>query len=91
MSQTEPYVMVLEESTAGNNFTVRHIIEAENRQKVKYHFHRTLKDFGYSDTEFCKHCLQGHNGLVAELVDIRPLDNIEHQVLEKFIPKWTKV
>ncbi len=91
MSQTEPYVMVLEESVGGNNFTVQHIIEAEDEQKVKYHFHRTLKDYGFHDTQFDKHCLQGHNGLLTELINVRPLGNIEHQVLEKFLPSWTKV
>ena len=85
------YVMVLEESISGNNFTVQHIIEAEDEQKVKYHFHRTLKDFGFNNTQFGKHCLQGHNGLVTELVSIRPIENIEHQVLKKFLPSWTKV
>lgn len=87
----KPYLMVIEESAGGNNFIVRHIIEAEDRQKAKYHFHRTLKDWGWHDTPFGKHCLEGPHGLHSELDHIRSLEPEEYDILSKFLSRWTKV
>lgn len=90
---TQHYLLELLENAAGDEFRTQHIIEAEDRQMVKYHFHRTLKDWGYRDTQFGKHCLKSGrgSGLFAEIAGIHELDRVEANVLEQYIDIWTKV
>lgn len=85
------YLLVLEETSGGHDHFTRHTIEANSRQMVKYHFHRTLKDMGYHDTQFNKHCLEGHKGLLAEIHEIRRLDRDEYEILSRYMPSWMKV
>lgn len=85
------YLMVIEEHSGGNELIARHVIEANSRQKAKYHFHRTLKDWGYHDTQYGKHCLEGAHGLLAELSEVRKIDRHEYEILKKHISTWTKV
>lgn len=87
----EPYLLVVEESSGGNSFITRHVIKAEDRQKVKYHFHRTLKDWGYNDTPYGKHCLEGPHQMLSEICDIRRLKPEEYDVMDKFLSSWVKV
>jgi hypothetical protein len=87
-------LLEVEESTFGNSFVTRHLIETDNRQKAKYHFHRTLKDWGYNDnraTDY-KHDLSGGpNGLGATLLSVRTLSDAEYKFLSEFLSHWTKV
>lgn len=86
----EPYLLTLEESAGEDTFITKHIIKTENRQKVKYHFHRTMKDWGYTDTQFGKHCLQS-GYLHCEIFSIDSLTDEEYNILDRFLPSWYKV
>lgn len=86
------YLLETEESSGESKFFTQHLIEAENEQMVKYHFHRTLKDWGYTDSPFEKHCLENWDmGLLAEIVGIRELNPLEAKVLDRYLYHWTKV
>lgn len=85
------FLLTVEENSGANTFTTKHLVEAKTYQHVKYHFHRTLKDFGYHDTPYDKHCLEGYNGHLTEIHAIDPIDNFEWEVMNKYLPKWTKV
>lgn len=88
----EKYLLTLEEMCGDNGFMTRHLIEAEDRQMVKYHFHRTLKDWGYTDSQYQKHCLESWDlGLSAEIYEIRKLKPEEYNILNKFLSHWAKV
>jgi len=85
------YLMVVEENSGIAEHIVRHVIEANDRQMVKYHFHKTLKEWGHSDTPYGKHCLEGANQLLTELTDVRRIDRHEYDILKKHIGSWHKV
>lgn len=89
----EKFLLTLLESQGENEHVTKHIIKAQNRQMVKYHFHRTLKDIGYSDGRGIggKHCLEGYRGLWAEIHSIERLDWEEYQVLDRYVSTWDKV
>lgn len=84
-------IETLEVEGAGNEHLTHHVITADNRQMVKYHFHRTLKDWGYTDSQFDKHCLKSANHLFTELVGIKPLSSLEYDVMSDYLPTWSKV
>lgn len=87
----EHYLLEVAKGANGYEFVTRHLIEAEDRQKVKYHYHRTLKKCGYSDASWGdKHDLQ-RDALSAELFGIKELTNAEYQFLKEFLVKWVKV
>lgn len=84
------YILTLEENSGGIEHITHHLIEARDRQMVKYHFHKTLKDWGFRDTEFGKHCLEGARGLLSEIQEITEVERYEYEVMEKHIPNWQK-
>lgn len=66
-------------------------IEAPDAQMVKYHFHHTLKDWGFTDTQFGKHCLeQWDNGIMKEIYEIREISRHEFEVLDKHVYSFHK-
>lgn len=72
------------------NYTY-HLIEAEDKQMVKYHYHHTLKDWGYRNADWGdKHSLDTWDHGWAELDSIYELDNVEHHVLQEYITEWHK-
>jgi hypothetical protein len=85
------YLLELDEAAGGNEYTTRHVIESEDRQMVKYHYHSRLKDIGYSDTQYGKHCLKGLNTGLTEIYNIRSLSRAEYKFLSEYLPKWMKV
>jgi hypothetical protein len=88
---TGHYLLTLEESGGQHDFMTRHLIEAEDRQKVKYHYHRTLKDWGYTSAPWGgKHALRRDN-LAANIYEIRKLTPAEYGFLNEFLYNWTKV
>jgi hypothetical protein len=88
----EPYLLTLTESAGELVFETYHLIEAKDRQMVKYHFHRTLKDWGYTDTQWKKHCLESWDrGAMAEIASIHKLKPEEYEILDKFLYHWTKL
>lgn len=67
------------------------IIEAENRQMVKYHFHYTLKDHGFTDTQFGKHCLENWDaGILKEIYEIREIDGHEYEIMNDHMFSFNK-
>lgn len=84
----EPFLLETIERAGEDEFMTRHLIEAEDRQMVKYHFHHTLKDWGYTDTQFDKHCLEGWRGLMTEIHSIKRLDPEEYEILDRHLPHW---
>lgn len=86
------YLMKIEEMKGKESFLTNHVIEAEDRQMAKYHYHRTLKDRGYCRSwSDHKHVLEGVSGTFTELVGIEELDATEWYILKKHIPKWTTI
>lgn len=67
-------------------------IEAQDRQMVKYHFHRTLKDWGFKDCSFGgKHCLELWDmGVAKELYEIKEIDRLEWEILDEHIYSFHK-
>ena len=85
------YLLTFEESAGGQTFITRHTIKAEDRQMAKYWFHRTLHDWGWTKTQFGKHCLvHPRRGMHTELEEVRSLDSDEYEVLNKHLPSWPK-
>ena len=85
------YLLTLEESGGRHDFMTHHLIEAESRQMVKYHYHRSLKDWGYTGRVWGgKHAL-GRDDLGAEIHEIRKLTRAEYRFLDEFLSRWTKV
>lgn len=85
------YLLTLEEGSRDNYHQTKHLIEAENPQMVKYHFHRSLKDWGYTDyPSDKKHRLHREEGF-AEIKTITELDHSDYHTLNKYIDKWMKV
>jgi hypothetical protein len=84
------FLLTLIETSGRHEHVTRHLIEAADRQMVKYHFHRTLKDWGYTDSQYRKHNLEG-DGTSAEIQEIKRLDSMEYKILDKYIGHWNKV
>lgn len=84
------YLLILEENSGASEHITRHLIEAQDRQMVKYHFHKTLKDWGWNNTQYGKHCLEGARGLLSEIREIRNIERYEYEVMESHVPKWAK-
>jgi hypothetical protein len=87
------YLLTLLETSGGHEHTTRHLIEADTEQMVKYHYHRTLKDMGWSDAHRWgdKHTLEGYRGICTELMGINELDYHEWDVMERYLSKWPTV
>mgnify|MGYP000485784125 CR=1 FL=1 len=74
----------------------KHLIEAENRQKVKYHYHRTQRSCGYTPLfrtdDQHKHTLEGDFGFVTDIYQIREIESpAEVAALEQYLPSWEKI
>jgi hypothetical protein len=88
------YLLELEESSGQDKFVTRHLITAESEQHVKYHYHRTLKDRGYTDTRVRDtHLLEwdraGWPTLMSSIVRIKPLSESEYAFLKNLpLPRW---
>lgn len=90
----EPYLLKVEEQSGENTFITHHLIRAENRQKVKYHYHRTLKDWGYTDSIYGgKHTLEGgaFGDVTEDIYSIERLDKQEYDIMSNYIHNWMKV
>lgn len=87
------YLLKVEQLSGEHEFVENHVIEAENEQMVKYHYHRTLKDMGWSDYYNVggKHLLEGYRGLGTDILSIRELYQDEYQTLKKYLPQWVKI
>lgn len=87
------FLLTLKEQSGGNDFITNHIIEAEDRQMVKYHYHRTLKDSVWHDTHATtdKHSLMGPKQMISSIRGIRELSDVEAYALDKHVHTWTKV
>jgi len=85
------YVLSLAEYAGMNEYRTNHVVEAEDEQMVKYHYHRTLKQMGYTDTFHNKHCLEGHDQSLTEIDTIKEISKAEYKFLSEYIPNWIKV
>jgi len=88
------YLLTVEEQTSKNVFYTNHIVEAENEQMVKYHYHRTMKDGLYQDSAYSgnKHLLKSFDGgLMADIYEIKELSDQEQSILSRHLPEWLKV
>jgi len=85
------YLMRLIEGSGDfENFSY-HLIEAEDEQMVKYHYHYTLKKWGYAPASWGgKHALDNWDMGFAELDLITELTDVEHYVLDKYLTGWHK-
>lgn len=73
------------------NYTY-HLIEAEDEQMVKYHYHRTLKNWGYRPADWGgKHALDGREMGAAEIDRIFSLSPAEYEVMDNYVTEWYKV
>jgi hypothetical protein len=88
---TGHYLLTLKERKGLDVFHTQHLIRADNEQKVKYHYHRTLKDWGWTNTQYQdKHNLKRDN-LEASIEQIRELTGAEYVFLKDFLQEWVKV
>lgn len=89
----QAYLLKVEEQSGEDTFITHHLIRAENRQKVKYHYHRTLKDLGYTDSpDTTTHNLERDWGsLRADIYNIERLDRKEYDIMSDYITDWVKV
>jgi len=89
----QTYLLKVEEQSGEHTFVKHHLIRAENRQKVKYHYHRTLKDWGYTDTRSRHtHNLERDWGAVrADIYSIERLDRKEYDIMSDYVTDWVKV
>ena len=88
------YLLTVEEQTSKNVFYTNHVIEAEDEQMVKYHYHRTMKDGLYEDSVNSgnKHLLKSFDaGLMADIYEIKELSDTEESILSQPLPTWLKV
>lgn len=85
------YLMRLVEGFGEFENVTHHLIEATNEQMVKYHYHYTMKDCGYTDAMWGgKHSLDTWDSGWAELDRITELNHIEYDVLSDYIRDWHK-
>lgn len=85
------YTLTVEVSFGDWQEMIDYTIEAQDRQMVKYHFHHTLKDWAFRDTQFGKHCLEYWDaGILKEIYDIQEVDRHEFEILDKYIYSWHK-
>ena len=88
----ETYLLELLETSGLNDYVTQHIIRAEDKQMVKYHYHRTLKTFGYGDANISdKHCLKGPQEDFTEIQQIKHLSDVEASIMQRHLPEWTKM
>jgi hypothetical protein len=88
---TGHYLLTLKESSGRHDFVTRHLIESEDRQKVKYHYHRTLKNCGYHSASWGgKHALR-RDELATDIHKITELTRAEYGFLKEFLTNWTKI
>jgi len=72
------------------NYTY-YLIEAENEQMVKYHYHYKMKDRGYNTASWGdKHSLDSWDHGDAKLDLISELSNMEYGVLREYLMDWHK-
>lgn len=87
------FLLRLMETSGRRTHETCHTIEAKNRQMVKYHYHRTLKNKGYVESGWFdgeKHTLEA-DGLTVELNQIQELNLEEYHALDKYLPTWPRV
>lgn len=85
------YLLTIEVSMGDWQEFMTHTIEAQDRQMVKYHFHHTLKDWGFKDTQFGKHVLENWDaGILKEIYEIKELDRHEFEIIDDNIYSWHK-
>jgi hypothetical protein len=85
------YLLRLREGSADFESYTHHLIEAEDEQMVKYHYHHTMRDWGYGTTSWGdKHSLEVRQGLWAELDRISELSQLEYEVLSEYVEDWHK-
>jgi len=86
------FLLTLEEASGKHIHITKQLIEAKDRQMVKYHYHRTLKDFGYSSKYTDpKHELVGPDGNHTNILRIEPVSYEEYKILKEYLGSWTKV
>jgi hypothetical protein len=84
------FLLTVEENDANEHFT-KHVIQANSRQMVKYYYHKRLKDWGFTDTSYGTHALEGARGLVTDIHEIERLDRHEYEILSDYLSTWDKV
>ena len=88
------YLLEVENHAYDNTLYNQFIIEAEDAQMVKYHYHRTQRKAGYSQVfDNYTHLLEAPTGgLTTEIESIRRVDEPEElETLENYLPEWPKV
>lgn len=87
------YLLQLDERFGEGGAFTQHLIRAEDRQQVKYLFHKHLRDIGYTNPMWAndKHTLELWDiNHVIELSQIKELSYLEWDVLSEHLPKWTE-
>ena len=82
------YLLTVAYASGDNEFHTRRIIEAEDKQMVKYHYHRTQKDMGGSDVWNSKHTIEMPGHYITDIEYIERVDDMR-DVAER-LPTWPK-
>lgn len=76
-----------------NEIVSQHVIEAPDRQMVKYWYHRVMRENGYTDAswESGKHFLElWEAGHATDIESITELSDAEYTVLKEYLPAWSQ-
>jgi hypothetical protein len=87
-----PHLIVEAHHIGEHEIHTRHYIEADDRQKVKYWFHRFYKQFGHKpDWATNKHTIDTGGREVVELEQIKRIgDSTKAHVLDEELPRFPK-
>lgn len=86
------YLLTVANHAYESVFHTNCIVEAEDRQMVKYHYHRTQKDCGGGEAGlYNKHAIKMPGDYITDIESIRRIDDEEVDVLSEHLPSWPKV
>lgn len=87
-----PHLIEIAHHVGEHQIYTKHFIEADDRQKVKYWFHRYYKQFGHTpDWATNKHTIDAVGREVVELEYIEELaDHARARILEDELPIFPK-
>lgn len=85
---TQPFLLRTHDWYCDHEIVQPFYIEAESIQQVKYLYHKTLRTWGYYDTDFGKHTLESDDGHTVDIETITPLSDREAFILSAHVQTW---
>jgi hypothetical protein len=83
------FVLKVEKHYGRAEEVVTQLVEAADRQMVKYKYHKSMKEIGYHDTQHSTHYLENWDmGINADIHSIQEVSRREWEVLGKYLYSW---